>query len=66
MPRLLYNIIWKLERRGRGEGIEIKHQKYKFHWKKKKRKPRKVYWGLETWLGALLVLTEDLCSVPST
>lgn len=37
MPRLLYNIIWKLERRGRGEGIEIKHQKYKFHWKKKKK-----------------------------
>lgn len=37
VPRLLHNIIWKLERRGREKGGEIKHQRYNFIEKKKKK-----------------------------
>lgn len=38
VPRLLHNIIWKLERRGREKRGEIKHQRYNFIEKKKKAK----------------------------
>lgn len=42
VPRLLHSIIWKLERRGREEGGEIKHQRYKFYWKKKESQEKSI------------------------